>query len=67
MNENDDIPLPGTPYKPIWTRPGNTLVDKWTEPFTSGPCRGIVTMIRFKNKKGKLVEVIGFVKWVDEP
>lgn len=62
--DQDDLPEPGGPYKPIWARPGNTVIDRWEEPFNSGMNHGIVTMFRFKNKKGKLIEAIGFVKWI---
>ena len=62
--DQDDILEPGGIYKPIWARAGNTVVDRWQETFTSGKNYGIVTMFRFKNKKGKLIEAIGFVEWL---
>lgn len=62
--DQDDILEPGAPYQPIWARTGNTLIERWDESFSSGKNHGIVTMVRFKNKKGKLIEAIGFVKWV---
>lgn len=63
--DQDDLPDPSGPYKPIWARPGNTLLDTWTEDFEDRiGNKAILTMFRFRNKKGKTIETVGHVKWV---
>lgn len=63
--DQDDLPEPGGAYRPIWARPGNTLLEKTIVGFVDRTGnRGVTTTFRYRNKKGKIIEVVGLVKWV---
>lgn len=65
MLDQDDLPEPGGAYKPIWARPGNTVLEKTIVGFVDRTGnRGVSTTIRYRNKKGKIIEVVGFIKWI---
>lgn len=63
MDYDEDQDYSG-PYKPIWARPGNTKIETRIEVFVDR-CgnKATVTHVVYRNKKGKLREVIGFVQW----
>ena len=54
-----------TPHIPYFCRDGNTIVRQWTEKFDDGHGHtGVMTMIQFKNAKGKVSDpIMRYIKW----
>lgn len=54
-----------TPHIPYFCREGNSIVKQWEEKFDDGHGHtGIMTMIQFKNAKGKISDpIMRYIKW----
>lgn len=55
-----------TPYLPPWSANGNIPLRMWEESFVDRMNnRAIITKVEYKDKKGKLHEMVAFVKWIN--
>lgn len=54
-----------TPYIPYFLRDGNSITEQWTEVFDDKQGHtGVMTMLRFKNAKGKVSEpLMRYIIW----
>lgn len=54
-------------WKPIWARPGHTVVHRWTTDFVSTHGkRATIHWVEYQDPKGKSHDAVHYVKWLDE-
>ena len=52
-----------TPQHMPWGKEGCTVIDTWETPVKSGDRVGMQHWVKYRNGKGKIIEMVRYVKW----